>query len=59
MQTLWRKEVKCGEFSLTLKRNFNYKEVRMRFLGSIEAKTDVKGRAFFPATFRKIFNTSG
>ena len=25
----------------------------MRFLGNIEAKTDVKGRAFFPATFRK------
>ena len=31
----------------------------MRFLGSIEAKTDSKGRAFLPATFRKILNTSG
>ena len=31
----------------------------MRFLGSIEAKTDTKGRAFLPATFRKILNTSG
>ena len=31
----------------------------MRFLGSIEAKTDVKGRAFLPATFRKILSTSG
>lgn len=30
------------------------KEVRMRFLGNIEAKIDVKGRAFFPAAFRKI-----
>ena len=26
----------------------------MRFLGNIEAKIDVKGRAFFPAAFRKI-----
>ena len=26
----------------------------MRFLGNIEAKTDVKGRAFLPAVFRKI-----
>ena len=25
----------------------------MRFLGNIEAKMDAKGRAFFPATFRK------
>ncbi len=30
------------------------KEVRMRFLGNIEAKIDAKGRAFFPAAFRKI-----
>lgn len=30
------------------------KEVRMRFLGNIEAKIDIKGRAFFPAAFRKI-----
>ncbi len=26
----------------------------MRFLGNIEAKTDTKGRAFLPATFRKV-----
>jgi len=26
----------------------------MRFLGNIEAKTDAKGRAFLPATFRKV-----
>lgn len=31
----------------------------MRFLGNIEAKTDAKGRAFLPATFRKILQTSG
>lgn len=31
----------------------------MRFLGNIEAKTDAKGRAFLPATFRKILNVSG
>lgn len=26
----------------------------MQFIGNIEAKIDVKGRAFFPASFRKI-----
>ena len=31
----------------------------MRFLGNIEAKTDSKGRAFFPASFRKILQVSG
>ena len=31
----------------------------MRFLGNIEAKLDVKGRAFLPATFRKILQTGG
>ena len=31
----------------------------MRFLGNIEAKTDVKGRAFLPAVFRKVLQTSG
>ena len=31
----------------------------MRFLGNIEAKTDVKGRAFLPATFRKVLQASG
>jgi len=33
------------------------KEVRMRFLGNIEAKIDAKGRAFLPATFRKVLQT--
>ena len=31
----------------------------MRFLGNINAKTDTKGRAFLPATFRKVLNASG
>lgn len=31
----------------------------MRFLGNIEAKLDVKGRAFLPATFRKVLQASG
>ena len=31
----------------------------MRFLGNIEAKTDTKGRAFLPATFRKILQAAG
>ena len=31
----------------------------MRFLGNIEAKTDVKGRAFLPAIFRKVLQAQG
>lgn len=31
----------------------------MRFLGTIEAKTDAKGRAFLPATFRKVLQSAG
>jgi len=31
----------------------------MRFLGNIEAKTDAKGRAFLPATFRKLLTAAG
>ena len=31
----------------------------MRFLGNIEAKTDMKGRAFLPAVFRKMLQASG
>jgi MraZ protein len=30
-----------------------------RFIGNIDAKMDVKGRVFIPATFRKILQTSG
>ena len=36
-----------------------YIDVRMRFLGNIEAKTDVKGRAFLPAVFRKELQQAG
>lgn len=31
----------------------------MRFLGTIEAKTDAKGRAFMPAAFRKVLQGAG
>lgn len=31
----------------------------MRFLGNVEAKIDAKGRAFLPATFRKVLQASG
>ena len=31
----------------------------MRFLGNIEAKTDIKGRAFLPAIFRKVLQAAG
>lgn len=31
----------------------------MRFLGNLEAKTDAKGRAFLPASFRKVLAASG
>ena len=31
----------------------------MRFLGTIEAKTDQKGRSFLPAAFRKQLQTAG
>ena len=31
----------------------------MRFLGNIEAKIDVKGRAFLPAAFRKVLQAGG
>ena len=30
----------------------------MRFLGSIEAKADAKGRFFFPASFRRLLQTA-
>ena len=48
----------CGEKYVTLWLN-SYKKERMRFLGNIEARTDAKGRAFLPATFRKVLQASG
>lgn len=35
------------------------KDVRMRFLGNIEAKADAKGRAFLPSVFRKVLQSFG
>ena len=49
---------KVGKNIYLCNRNL-YKEVRMRFLGNIEAKTDAKGRAFLPAVFRKVLQASG
>ena len=49
---------KVGKNVYLCNRNI-YKEVRMRFLGNIEAKTDMKGRAFLPAVFRKVLQASG
>lgn len=49
----------CGEFYVILHPIYHYKEVRMRFLGNIEAKTDAKGRAFLPAIFRKVLQAGG
>jgi len=37
----------------------SYSNVRMRFLGNTEAKTDAKGRAFLPSVFRKTLQASG
>ncbi len=31
----------------------------MRFIGTIEAKADAKGRVFLPAAFRKVIQSSG
>lgn len=31
----------------------------MRFIGTIDAKMDAKGRVFLPAVFRKVMQTSG
>lgn len=31
----------------------------MRFLGTVEAKLDAKGRAFLPSVFRKVLQASG
>ena len=49
---------KWGKLSIFVT-DLKYKDVRMRFLGNIEAKTDTKGRAFLPAVFRKVLQASG
>lgn len=50
---------KYGVFYVTLAPKCLIKDVRMRFLGNLEAKTDAKGRAFLPAVFRKVLQASG
>jgi len=49
----------CGGNVLPLHTNSYMNNVRMRFLGNIEAKTDAKGRIFLPATFRKVLQVAG
>ena len=44
---------------VTLSRNSNFNDVRMRFLGNFEARCDAKGRVFLPAVFRKVLQGSG
>ena len=49
---MWRKLCNFGNNNII-------KDVRMRFLGHIEAKADTKGRVFLPAAFRKVLQASG
>ena len=51
--------VESGEFFLTLQRSIMMQKSGMRFLGNIEAKTDVKGRVFLPSAFRKQLQAAG
>lgn len=54
--------VECGAmwgFLCNFEPKFHIKDVCMRFLGHIEARIDAKGRAFFPAVFRKTLQASG
>lgn len=56
--------VNCGElwgklYIFGIRNKMLYNNVRMRFLGNTEAKTDAKGRAFLPSVFRKTLQASG
>ena len=44
----------CGELCIFAADFLKKKEKTMRFTGSIDAKTDEKGRVFVPSVFRKI-----
>ncbi len=55
---MWGKVVRCGEKYLSLPGDKLSKKP-MRFLGTIEAKIDSKGRAFLPAQFRKELQGGG
>lgn len=53
---------KCGELwgNVYLCKKFNRKKRKnMRFTGSIDAKTDEKGRVFVPSVFRKVLQKEG
>jgi len=47
-----------GDYILLHCISLNIKKL-VKFLGNIDAKTDVKGRVFIPASFRKTLQTSG
>lgn len=53
---MWRKNITFATDKIPNGAIFN---VRMRFLGNIEAKTDAKGRVFLPAVFRKQLQAAG
>jgi MraZ protein len=58
----WGNVGENGEFFISLQRTpIYYKRIaqKMRFFGNIEARTDVKGRVFLPATFRKQLQAAG
>ena len=49
----------CGLKRVPLKPQIKHKKATMRFIGTIEAKADAKGRVFCPAVFRKILQANG
>jgi MraZ protein len=48
---------KWGKLSIFASQNAH--DIRMRFYGDIEAKTDQKGRMFLPSVFRKELQAAG
>lgn len=49
----------CGELCNFTAKFYFPKMRNIRFIGSCDAKTDAKGRIFFPATFRKVMQEAG